>query len=129
MSRFPKLSTFAKSAAVALVLGGATLGAAMPAQAAPPQIDFHFGFGGGGVSIGGGQYCLSDRQVGRLLQWQGYENIRFTDRRGRIVSARAEKYHRAYIVSVDSCRARIVYVQRLHPRPWDPRPWDHRGRW
>ena len=77
MSRFSKLSTLAKSAAVALALGGASL-AAVPAQAAPPSFDFHFGFGGGGISIGGGKYCLSDRQVRRFLQWQGYDQIRYT---------------------------------------------------
>ena len=56
MSRFIKLSTLAKSAAVALALGGATL-AAVPAQAAPPSIDFHFGLGGGGIAprVGGDQ--------------------------------------------------------------------------
>ena len=116
MSRFTNLSTLVKSAAVALVLGGATLGAAVPAQAAPPSIDLHFGFGGGGLSIGGGRYCLSDRQVRRFLQWQGYDHIRFIDRRGRVVSVLAERHRRDYRVSVDTCRARIVGVQRLRHR-------------
>ena len=113
MSRFSNLPTLLKSAAVALVLGGATLGAAVPAQAAQPHIDFHFGFGGGGISIGGGRYCLSDRQVRTFLRWQGYNDIRFTDRRGRVVAVRAEKYRRDYRVTVDTCRARIIGVQRL----------------
>lgn len=129
MSRFSKLSTLAKSAAVVLALGGASL-AAVPAQAAPPSIDFHFGFGGGGISIGGGKYCLSDRQVRRFLQWQGYDQIRYTDRRGRIVSVRAERHHQEYKISVDTCRARIISVQRIgHRWDWpgnDGNWWDHR---
>jgi len=116
MSRFTNLSTLVKSAAVALALGGATLGAAVPAQAAPPSIDFHFGFGGGGISIGGGKYCLGDRQVRRLLQQRGYDHIRFTDRRGRVVTVRAERGWRDYRVAVDTCRARIVEVVRLRNR-------------
>ena len=118
MSRFSKLSTLVKSAAVALVLGGATLGAAMPAQAASPagHIDLHFGFGGGGLSIGGGKYCLSDRQVRRFLQWQGYDHIRYTDRKGRVVSVRAERHRSDYRITVDTCRARIIGIQRLRHR-------------
>jgi hypothetical protein len=114
MSRFTKLPILIRSAVVALALGGATLGAAtMPVQAASPSIDLHFGFGGGGISIGGGRYCLGDRQVRKLLQWQGYSDIRFFDRRGRVVGVRAEKHHRDYRVWVDSCRARIVSVERI----------------
>ena len=114
MSRFTKLPTLIRSAVVALALGGATLGAAtMPVQAASPSIDLHFGFGGGGISIGGGRYCLSDRQVRTFLGRQGYDHIRFTDRRGRVVSVRAERRHSDYRVTVDTCRARIIGVQRL----------------
>ena len=80
MSRFPKLTTVIRSTVVALAIGGAAITAA-PVQAAPPIIDFHFGFGGGGISIGGGRYCLSDRQVRFLLRTQGYDHIRFFDRR------------------------------------------------
>ena len=115
MSRF-NLPTLVRSALVAVALGGATIGMVPAAQAAPPSIDFHFGFGGGGISIGGGRYCLGDRQVRNLLQRQGYDHIRFTDRRGRVVSVRAERHHSDYKVSVDTCRARIVSVQRLRHR-------------
>ena len=112
MSRYTKLPTLIRSAAIALALGGATLGAAtVPAQAA--TIDLHFGFGGGGISIGGGKYCLSDRQVRKLLQWQGYHDIRFFDRKGRVVGVRAERHNRDYRVWVDTCRARIVSVERI----------------
>jgi hypothetical protein len=114
MSRF-NLPTLLRSAAIALALGGATLGAVtVPAQAASATIDLHFGFGGGGISIGGGKYCLSDRQVRFLLRNYGYSNIHFFDRKGRVVGVRAERHHRDYLVWVDTCRARIVSVQRLH---------------
>lgn len=112
MSRFTKLPTLIRSAAIALALGGATLGAAtVPAQAA--TIDLHFGFGGGGISIGGGKYCLSDRQVRVFLRYQGFDHIRFFDRKGRIVGVRAERHDRDYRVWVDTCRARIVSIERI----------------
>ena len=113
MSRFTKLPTLLRSALVAIALGGAAIGMAPPAQAASDHVDLHFGFGGGGISIGGGRYCLSDRQVRTYLRWQGYDNIRFTDRRGRVVSVRAERHRNDYRVTVDTCRARIIGVQRL----------------
>jgi hypothetical protein len=115
MSRFPKLTTVIRSTVVALTLGGATIAAA-PVQAAPPSIDFHFGFGGGGISIGGERFCLADRQVRFFLRTQGYDHIRFFDRRGRIVGVRAERHNRDYRVWVDTCRARIVDVQRIRKR-------------
>jgi len=112
MSRSTKLPTIIRSAAIALTLGGATLGAVtVPAQAA--TIDLHFGFGGGGISIGAGKYCLSDRQVRVFLRYQGYDHIRFFDRKGRIVGVRAERHNRDYRVWVDTCRARIVSVERV----------------
>jgi len=120
MSRFPKLSTFAKSAAVALVLGGATLGAAMPAQAAPPQIDFHFGFGGGGGSVGGGPYRPRDRQGPPPPQWPGHQDNRLTHPRGRPPSARGQQDHPAYLRRGESGRAPAVPLRprRLpFPRP------------
>ena len=117
MSRFPKLSTLVKSAAVALVLGGATFATAMPAQAASPQFSFSFGIGNGGYWSGPShRYCYSDRQVRNFLQRQGYDHIRFIDRRGRVVGARAERHNRDYRVWVDSCRLRIVNVERLRRR-------------
>lgn len=122
MSRFPRLTTVMRSAAVALALGGTTLAAA-PAMAAPPppHVDFHFGFGGGGLFWGHDrwghrQYCLSDRQVRRFLQGKGYDHIRFTDRKGRIVSVTAERGRRDYRIGVDSCRARIVSIRRIWHR-------------
>jgi hypothetical protein len=116
MSRFPRLTAVLRSAAVALSLGGAVMVAAPAVAAPPPHIDFHFGFGGGGLHWGGGKWCFSDRQVRRFLQWHGYDHIRYTDRKGRIVTVRAERRHRDYRISVDSCRARIVSIKRIWHR-------------
>jgi hypothetical protein len=121
MSRFPKLTNVIRSTVVALALGGAAI-TAVPAQAAPPSIDFHFGFGGGGISIGGGRFCLSDRQVRFFLQRQGFTNVRFFDRRGRVVGVRAQRSGRSFLVWVDTCRARIVSIQRLNRRNFITRP-------
>lgn len=116
MSRFPKLTPMLRAAAVALSLAGTTLAAAPAMAASPPHIDFHFGFGGGGIYWGGGKYCLSDHQVRRYLQRLGYSHIRYTDRRGRYVTVRAERGHREYRITVDSCRARIVGIRRIWER-------------
>lgn len=108
-----------RAAIVSVTLAGASL-AAMPAQAAP---SFSFGFHVGGGGGGGAhrprvdtRHCLSDPQVRRMLQRNGYDHIRFTDRRGRIVQVQAERGHRNYRVTVDSCRGRIVDVDRLRRR-------------
>jgi hypothetical protein len=114
MPRFPKLSTIVRSAVLAIALGGATIGATAPVMAAPPHIDLHFGFGGGGISIGGGRYCMSDRQVRFLLRDQGYSNVYFLDRHGRVVVLHAERHHRDYRITVDTCRGRIISIDRTH---------------
>src|SRR4051812_21131372 len=103
MSRFFKLTTLARSAVLALALGGAALSAATPVQAAQAHIDLRFGNGGGysGVHSGADKYCLSDRQVRVLLRHNGYSDIRFIDRRGRIVGVKAERHNRDYRVWVD----------------------------
>jgi len=113
MSRFEKLTSIARSAVVALAIGGAAIAVAPPAQAASATIDLHFGYGGGGIHIGGGKYCLSDRQVRYLLRAYGYRDIRFTDRQGRVVEVKAERYHHRYRIAVDTCRARIVDIHRI----------------
>ena len=122
MSRFTNLPALARSAVIALALGGATLVGTTTAQAAPPAPHFsmQFGFGNGGFWYGHGRdhnrYCLTDHQVRRLLQRHGYDHIRFYDRRGRIVGVRAEKHNRDYIVRVDSCNGRIVSAERIRHR-------------
>lgn len=109
--------TLIRSTVIGLTLVGASLSAA-PAQA--QQFSFGLQFGNGGYHNGPivehDRRCLTDRQVRRLLQRNGYDEIRFTDRRGRIVQARAERGRHDYRVTVDACRGRIIDVERLRRR-------------
>lgn len=114
------LKTLIRASAVGLTLAGGAM-AAVPAQAASPS--FTFGFHVGGPGYHGGYYdprptrhCLSDRQVRRMLRRDGFDHIRFTDRRGRIVQVRAEQGRRDFRVTVDSCRGRIIDIDRLRHR-------------
>ena len=119
MSRFPRLITLVRSAALAITLGSAALAAA-PAMAGSSSIDFHFRHGGAGVSIGGERCCMSDRQVLTFLRWQGYHDIRFFDRRGRVVAVWAKRHHNKYRMWIDTCRVQIVDVQWIqHNRMFD----------
>lgn len=110
--------TLIRSTVIGLTLVGASLSAA-PAQAAS-QFSFGFHIGNGGYHNGPivehDRRCLTDRQVRRLLQRNGYDEIRFTDRRGRIVQVRAERGRHDYRVTVDACRGRIIDVDRLRRR-------------
>lgn len=105
------ISTAIRATVLALALGGATL-TAMPAQA-QPTVEFNFSIGGDRFHQ---RHCLTDPQVRKLLRWQGYREIRFTDRRGRIVQVRAERGRADYRVTVDTCRGRIVDVDRIRRR-------------
>jgi hypothetical protein len=104
-------TTAARAAVLAIALGGATL-TAMPAQA-QPTVEFNFSIGGERFHQ---RYCLTNPQVRKLLRWQGYREIRFTDRRGRYVTVRAERRNRDYRITVDTCRGRIVDVDRIRRR-------------
>ena len=90
---------------------------AMPAQA-QPNVQFHFGIGGGPGWHAGrpGRHCMSDRDVRQLVRANGYRDIRFADRRGRIVTVRAERGPRDYRITVDACRGRIIDVDRIRRR-------------
>ena len=108
----------------AAVIGLALLGSAvtaMPAQA-QPSVQFGFSFGNDGPGWHGGRpgrpdrHCLSDGQVRQLVRSQGYRDIRFADRDGRIVVVRAERGPRDYRITVDACRGRIVDVDRIRRR-------------
>lgn len=107
-----------RAAAIGIALAGTAV-TAMPAQA-QPQVEFGFHFGGGGPGWHGGgrpdRYCLSDRDVRQLVRSQGYRDIRFADRRGRIVTVRAERGPRDYRITVDACRGRIIDVDRIRRR-------------
>jgi hypothetical protein len=118
------LSKFTKAAVIALALGGSAM-TAMPAQAQPsPNVDFNFRFGGPGFGFSFGtprpgrpnQYCMSDRQVRADLRRDGYREIRFFDRRGRIVQVRAELGRRDYRIAYDTCTGRIVDRDRIRRR-------------
>ena len=109
-----------RAAAIGIALAGTAV-TAMPAQAQPSvEFGFHFGNGGGGWHIGRpgrpDRHCMSDREVRRMVRARGYDDIRFTDRRGRIVQVRAERGRRDYRITVDTCRGRIVDIDRIRRR-------------
>lgn len=108
-----------KAAAIALALAGTSL-TVPPAQAqSGPNVDFNFRFGGPGFSFGfgndfrPGRFCMSDPQVRRALRADGYRDIRFFDRRGRIVQVVASLGRRDYRIAFDTCRGRIVDRVRI----------------
>jgi hypothetical protein len=102
-----------RAAAVVLALAGAAF-TAVPAQAQ----SLEFRFGGPGFSWqfndrDGRRLCMSDREVRRDLRHDGYREIHFYDRRGRIVQLTAELGTRDYEIVYDSCRGRIVDRDRI----------------
>lgn len=120
-----------KAAAVALALGGTTL-SAMPAGAAPfdnnrhnnsrPNLDFSFSIGNGDFRFGvgndrhrhrGDRFCMSDRAVRADLRSDGYRDIRFFDRRGRVVQVTAELGRRDFRIAYDTCRGYIIDRDRI----------------
>lgn len=114
-----------RAAAVALALGGTVFTAtALPAQAQRgPDVNFEFRFGGGGWQWKFGndrnwRHCLTDPQVRRDLRRDGYRNIRFFDRRGRIVQVTASLGRRDFRIAYDTCRERIVDRDRIRRGRW-----------
>ena len=105
------IKTTTRAVVLALALGGATL-TAMPVQA-QPSFSFEFNIGGDRFHQ---RYCLRDNQVRRLLRQEGFRDIRFVDRSGRIVQVRAERGHRDYRITVDACRGRILDIDRVRRR-------------
>lgn len=108
-----------RAALVGLALAGTAV-TAMPAQAQPHvEFGFHVGPGGGGWHVRPGRpdrFCLSDREVRRLVQRHGYRDVRVTGRRGFMVSLRADRGSRHYRITVDACRGRIIDVDRIRRR-------------
>ncbi len=106
-----------RAVAVAGVLGGSAL-TAMPVQA--QDVDLNFRFGGPGFSFSFGDFdrrkCATDREVRRDLRSDGYREIRFVDRRGRVVQLVAELGRRDYIIAYDTCRERIIDRERIRRR-------------
>jgi hypothetical protein len=110
-----------RAAAVAVALAGTAV-TSMPAQAATVDLDFRFRVPGVTFSFGDGLrnrrgFCMSAREVRRDLRQDGYREIRFTDRRGRIVHLTAELQRpgrdRDYFIAYDTCRGRIVDRDRI----------------
>lgn len=108
-----------RAATLALAIGGSAL-VTMPAQAqSRPNVDFSIQFGTGGFRFGidsdrhRGRFCMSDREVRRDLRRDGYDEIRFFDRRGRVVQLTAELGRRDYQIAYDTCRGRIVDRDRI----------------
>jgi hypothetical protein len=110
-----------KAAVVALALGGTAI-TAMPAQAqSRPNVDFNFQFGTDGFRFGigrdrPGRHCMRDPEVRRDLRRDGYDHIRFFDRRGRIVQVTASLGRRDFRIAYDTCRGRIIDRDRIRRR-------------
>ena len=118
----PILNTVMKSgraAIIALTLGAATVTAIPTAQA--QSFSFSFGISGGGTDFSFGirdgrkfkRECLTNREIRRGLQRNGFENIQFLDRRGVRVQVYAEFGRRAYILTINRCTGRVVDIDRV----------------
>ena len=123
------LKTSGKAAVVALVLGSTAM-VALPAQAAPPTPSFSFSFGVGngfqphpGMQLQFGDdnyydYCLTNRQIVRLLSGAGYRDAQVVkeDNRHNKVIAIARKGSNWYQMRVDRCTGKVDRVTKLQPR-------------
>lgn len=124
-----------RAAVLALALGAMGL-ASMPAmaQSVPPAPSFSFEFGihggGHGHSYGidrrGDRFrrdCLTNNEIRRGLRRNGFEDIRFVDRRGVRVTVVAEYGRWDYRMSVDRCTGKVSDIRRVrsHFRDFDRR--------
>lgn len=114
------ISKSIRAAAMALVLGGTAFVGMPAAQAASPSFEFNFSIGNSGAHWRGGsrptRHCLTNRQVRRDLRRDGYRQIRFTDRRGRIVHVKASLGWRDFRIAYNTCRGRIIDRDRIRRR-------------
>lgn len=110
-----------RAAVVALALGTVGL-TAMPAMAQAPSFNFQFGIGGGGDGFSfelgrDGRHirreCLTNNEIRRGLRRDGFDDIRFLDRRGSRVTVVAERGRRDYRISINRCTGRVLDVDRL----------------
>jgi hypothetical protein len=110
-----------RAAVVALTLGAATL-SAMPAQA--QSFNFSFGIEGGGSNFSFGvdkgkkikRECLTNNEVRRGLRREGFDNIRFVDRKGVRVKVVADYGRRTYAMTINRCTGRVTDIERLRTR-------------
>lgn len=110
-----------RAAIVALTLGAATV-TALPVQA--QSFSFSFGINGGGSDFSFGlrdgrkfkRECLTNNEIRRGLRRNGFEDIRFLDRRGVRVQVYAEWGRRAYILTINRCTGRVVDIDRVRRR-------------
>jgi hypothetical protein len=109
-----------RAAAVAVALAGSVF-TAVPVQAQNVDADVTFRFGTPGFSFRFGDVdrrdCMTPREVRRDLRADGYREIQFFDRRGRIVHLTAELRRpgpdREYEIAYDTCRGRIIDRDRI----------------
>jgi hypothetical protein len=113
------IKKIARAGIVAAALGGSVVTAMPAAQAQSINLDFRFGGPGFNFNLGNGirrGFCMSPREVRRDLRRDGYDDIRFYDRRGRIVQLTAELGRRDFRIAYDTCRGRIVDRDRIRNR-------------
>ena len=120
------LKASGRAAVVAVALGAASV-VAMPAPVMAQSFNFDFGIGGGGsnfsFSIGRDgvrlrRACLTNDEIRRGLRRQGWEDIRFLDRRGNWVRVIAEwrRNDRTYSMRIDRCSGRVTDIERVRRR-------------
>jgi hypothetical protein len=108
-----------RAAAVAVALAGSTFVAVPAVQAQDADFSVRFGTPGFSFRFGDDDFdrCMTNRQVRRDLRADGYREIQFLDRRGRIVHLVAELQRpgrdREYQIAYDACRGRIVDRDRI----------------
>lgn len=124
------VSTIKKSSRAALLavaLAAASIGAA-PFTAAPAMaqnLSFQFGITGGGdnfsfgVGRGGERVrrdCLTNNEIRRGLRREGFDDIRFLDRRGNRVTVTAEDRRFDYRLRVNRCTGAVAILDRDRKR-------------
>lgn len=116
------LSTIKKSgraAIVALSLAAASF-TGMPAAQAQ-SFNFEFGIQGGGNNFSYGfdrgrriqRECLTDREIRRGLERQGWNNVRLVDRRGVRIKVVADWRRTSYAMTINRCTGRVSDIERL----------------
>jgi hypothetical protein len=117
------LKNSGRAAVVALALGGVSFGAASvtATPAVAQNLTFEFGIRGGGdnFSFGVGKRgerfrrdCLTNNEIRHGLYREGFDDIRFLDRRGNRVTLTAEDYRYQYRLRVDRCTGAVVILDR-----------------